>query len=226
MMHKCYVLMFFALVFSCDFAFAVTFNGKKISSLIKPNEVLVCTNDKNNDGMSFLMKDGAIVVENLMVENPQDIKTYYQELGSLKNKKLSKWTTPGDVLDLRNSGGSTEFDGIVMTAPMQILLTAETKVDMNDAILKTQEVVFSCLQANLMHVFICADALIMRSNSSNSLIREIRFFFNKNAVIPNFVLGSINFATNQIFATGSLKALIAGGAQRIEIVFAPQAFAK
>lgn len=215
-MRKCFVLMFFILVFSCDSIFAVTINGQEISSIIKPNEVLVCTNSENNNNMAFSMKDGAIAMGRITLTKPQDIKSYYQKLESQKDKLARN--IAGTVINMR-SGTTMNYQGAYMTAGKQILLSAATKIDMVAAILKTQEVVFTCLELNVHDAFVEADVVAIRSNSLESIIQEIRIHFNKNTVIPNVIDGVINFAANQIDDT-----FIAVGAQKIEFVFAPHAF--
>lgn len=191
-----------------------TVNGVKLSSIIKPGEVLFYDDPSKNNICLLFEKDG-VKIGSLPLEHVQEVIEYRDYL--LENKdKLYNQTSP-DALTI-SSESSIELDGAYLSSDKIIQLEAQTDIIIDDAILKGESVILICNNIKSRATFIETNMLHIQAMDPASLIKVIRFTLNEGVTIPH----TLNSAFKLDETSGTLFVV---GATKVEIVFDPQVLA-
>ncbi len=194
---------------------AVTFNGKDINDLLKPGQVLTYE-DKNANNIVLRVKDNVITVGSFKkLSNLENVKGRYDNLEKKKDnipqissKKLHN-----------SSGKAMTVDGAYFVAADEIHLEAGSAMTISDAIMRSKEIFLISNQLNLNGCFTDSEMLQIETTAPSSLLKALRFTFNKNLQMTPLIQGNVDFESNN-----TIEDFIVLGAQKVEIIFADTAF--
>jgi hypothetical protein len=193
----------------------ITINGRNINEILTPEQVLQYEN-LTATNVAVSLKDGALEIGDMVLDNLEAITTYRNEL---ENNKHTLTQHAGGTRLASKSASALSFYGAYVTGDEQVVLDAGANLEIYNAIVQSKEVIFACNTLKVRACFVDAPILQLESSSPESLIKIIRFTFNTEQSAHACIQGILDFARNQ-----TEEPFIALGACKAEIAFAPHAF--
>ncbi len=212
------ICFFLILMFGINYSSAVTVNGKELASIISSDQLLVCTinPEEEADTNVFLsLEKEDITVEPRTVCNIETVKSNFK---AIKTKDSLYRMTSGKSINF--NGKVINFDGARLSAKEEIVYCGET-INFAHATFKSKKVVFVADKFKFRTCFINTDTFQLETSDPDSIIKLIKFKFNKDISIPNGIEGEIDFTAKELSGT-----LLALGATEISILFNSHAFSK